>query len=176
MRNLILLTLLVTLIAGCPHRTTAPAPASAVAPATAAPPAAAKPAPVIPVSTAELARALTADGEVTLRAVGFETGEATLHPDATEALLEVLTLLHANPQVRVEIGVHSDPRGSSAYNQKISAERAVAIVEWLAAQGIDAARLSPVGYGETQLLPCGDTPECYAQCRRIELIVVTSNR
>jgi len=172
MRHLIPLILLVTLILGCPHRTTAPAPATAV---TAVAPAAVQPAPITPASAAELARVLTADGEVTLRAVGFETGEATLRPSATEALLEVLTLLHANPQVRVEIGVHSDPRGSSAYNQKISADRAVAIVEWLAAQGIDAARLTSVGYGETQLLPCGDSPECYAQCRRIELTVI-SNR
>lgn len=169
MRHLIPLTLLVTLIAGCPHRTTAPAPATAVAPA------AAQPAPITPASATELARVLTADGEVTLRAVGFETGEAALHPSATEALLEVLTLLHANPRARIEIGVHSDPRGSSAYNQMISAERAVAIVEWLAAQGIDATRLTPVGYGETQLLPCGDSPECHAQCRRIELTVI-SNR
>ncbi len=162
--TLFLLVVLASLgVHGCPRRAAGPPPA--VAPATAAPAATG------PLTAADLATALTADGRAILRDVHFHTAEATLLPESTPALLEVRTLLQANPQLSLEIGVHTDSRGSAAYNQSISAERASALAAWLVAQGVDPARITPVGYGESRPLDCGETPECMARCRRIELVI-----
>lgn len=66
---------------------------------------------------------------------------------------------------RVRIGVHTDPRGSGAYNLRISQERADAVAQALVEHGIGCQRIEAVGYGETR--PIADAP--MAAQRRVEL-------
>ncbi|MBQ9646063.1 MAG: OmpA family protein [Prevotella sp.] len=78
----------------------------------------------------------------------YDFDKATLRPESTEALDNLVALLNENPNVTIELSAHTDFRGSDQYNQRLSQRRAESVVNYLIAHGIAADRLSPVGYGE----------------------------
>ena len=79
----------------------------------------------------------------------YEFDKATLSPESTASLDELVTLLENNPNVTIELGSHCDFRGSDKYNEKLSQKRAESVVNYLIEQGIDAERLTAKGYGES---------------------------
>ncbi|MBR5848676.1 MAG: OmpA family protein [Bacteroidaceae bacterium] len=79
----------------------------------------------------------------------YEFDKATLTPESTASLDELVTLLENNPNVTIELGSHCDFRGSDKYNEKLSHKRAESVVNYLIEQGIDAERLTAKGYGES---------------------------
>lgn len=76
--------------------------------------------------------------------------KATLLPQSTAALDQLVTLLNENPHVTIELSAHCDDRGSAAYNQRLSQQRAENVVRYLVAHGIQADRLTAVGYGKSK--------------------------
>ena len=60
----------------------------------------------------------------------------------------LVDLLNENPNVTIELSSHCDYRGKDEYNEKLSQRRAESVVNYLIAHGIEAERLTPVGYGE----------------------------
>lgn len=80
----------------------------------------------------------------------YDFDKATLRPESTQALDELIGLLNDNPNVTIELAAHTDRKGSDAYNTALSQRRANAVIEYLIAGGIDRGRLTPVGYGESQ--------------------------
>ena len=64
----------------------------------------------------------------------------------------IIPFLKDNPNVIIEIGSHTDARGSAPYNLKLSRLRAKAVADYIIAQGkINPKRLKPKGYGESEL-------------------------
>jgi OOP family OmpA-OmpF porin len=104
-----------------------------------------------------------------LERIHFDTGKWDIKPDAYPALDEVLAVLENNPVLRVEIEGHTDNVGSEAYNQKLSANRARAVMEYLVKKGVQPERLSSAGYGLSRPIAPNDTPEGRAKNRRVEL-------
>lgn len=78
----------------------------------------------------------------------YDFDKATLRPESTTALDELITLLEDNPNVTIELSAHCDYRGSEEYNKRLSQRRAESVVNYLIAHGIAADRLTPVGYGK----------------------------
>jgi outer membrane protein OmpA-like peptidoglycan-associated protein len=78
----------------------------------------------------------------------YDFDKATLRPESTKALDELVKLLNENPNVTIELSAHCDYKGSSAYNKLLSQRRAEAVVKYLIDKGIARDRLSPVGYGK----------------------------
>lgn len=78
----------------------------------------------------------------------YDFDKATLRPESTVALDELVKLLNENPNVTIELSAHCDYKGSAEYNKQLSQRRAEAVVEYLTAKGISRDRLSPVGYGK----------------------------
>lgn len=76
--------------------------------------------------------------------------KATLLPQSTAALDQLVTLLNENPHVTIELSAHCDDRGSAAYNQRLSQQRAENVVRYLVAHGIQTDRLTAVGYGKSK--------------------------
>lgn len=111
---------------------------------------------------------------VTLKGVYFDFNKATLKfPQSQEALQAAYQILKDNPTIRVEIQGHTDNIGSEEYNQKLSERRAWAVVNYLVQQmGVDAARLTARGYGESMPKASNDTPEGRALNRRVEFVVI----
>lgn len=85
---------------------------------------------------------------ILVRNVFFEFDKADLTPESTQALLRLVTMLNDNPTITIELSAHTDSRGRDEYNQRLSQRRAEAVVKFLIDNGIDAERLTPVGYGE----------------------------
>jgi outer membrane protein OmpA-like peptidoglycan-associated protein len=78
----------------------------------------------------------------------YDFDKATLRPESTASLDELIKLLNENPNVTIELSAHTDYRGSEAYNKQLSQRRAESVVNYLIEHGIAEDRLSPVGYGK----------------------------
>ncbi|MEQ8554189.1 MAG: OmpA family protein [Cyclobacteriaceae bacterium] len=94
--------------------------------------------------------------------IAYEVGSAELTRSSLSVIdRNLLARLQEQPNAIVEIGSHTDARGSSEANQKLSERRAKSVVEYLISKGIDKERLLAVGYGETQPVnECVDGVEC----------------
>jgi outer membrane protein OmpA-like peptidoglycan-associated protein len=105
--------------------------------------------------------------EIVLKAsaIHFAFGSAEIRSEGYPALDEWVKLMKDNPFMTAEIQGHTDAVGSEASNQKLSERRAQAVVTYMTNQGIDGARLSAVGYGESRLLV--DTQEANEENRRV---------
>lgn len=78
----------------------------------------------------------------------YDFDKATLRPESTKALDELVKLLNENPNVTIELSAHCDYKGSAEYNKKLSQRRAETVVEYLIGHGIAKDRLTPMGYGK----------------------------
>ncbi|MCH5225836.1 MAG: OmpA family protein [Muribaculaceae bacterium] len=79
----------------------------------------------------------------------YDFDKATLRPESKEALDEIVAMLNENPHVSIEMGSHTDRKGSDEYNIGLSERRAKSVVDYLIGAGVDPERLSPKGYGES---------------------------
>ena len=81
-----------------------------------------------------------------------------------------MTLLKNYPDLVLEVQGHTDDQGDDDYNLDLSRRRATTLVTYLGLFGIDAARLTAAGYGESQPVASNATEEGRAQNRRVELV------
>lgn len=97
-----------------------------------------------------------------------------LNEIAKSQLRHLSLILENNPEINLEIASHTDSRGTSEYNTKLSNKRAQAACAYLESVGIEKSRLTPKGYGESFLKNnCIDAVECdeklHALNRRTEI-------
>ena len=78
----------------------------------------------------------------------YDFDKATLRPESTEALDKLVVLLKENPNVCIELSAHCDYKGPAEYNKGLSQRRAESVVAYLTEHGIEADRLTPMGYGK----------------------------
>jgi outer membrane protein OmpA-like peptidoglycan-associated protein len=108
---------------------------------------------------------------IDLQPITFQTGSAQLTAEGRTTLDTVAETLAANPSVNVEIQGHTDNFGVPAENQALSQSRAETVRTYLVDKGIDASRLTAVGFGDTQPVADNTTSAGRAQNRRIEFKV-----
>ena len=111
--------------------------------------------------------------EIKLPGVNFEFDSARLTADSSETLDNAVTTLNRNPDINVECAGHTDSTGSDAYNQKLSEQRAHSVCEYLATHGIERARLTEHGYGETKPIADNSTEAGRAENRRVVLRITS---
>ena len=92
----------------------------------------------------------TRETRVTLQGVNFELGKAVLLPISREILQDVARSLVANPEVRVEVGGHTDSTGSRELNERLSLAWAESVKAFLIENGVAADRMEVQGYASTQ--------------------------
>jgi OOP family OmpA-OmpF porin len=112
---------------------------------------------------------VNANGCWVLSGVLFDTGKSTIKPEMGRELEEVAAVMRRNPDLKIEIQGHTDSVGDAGYNQRLSEERARAVMNALIGEGISAKRLQARGLGETRPAATNDTPEGRAMNRRVEL-------
>jgi chemotaxis protein MotB len=115
---------------------------------------------------------------VSLKEVGFfDSGSATVKPEAEEAVQKIAAILSAQPDfVRVEGHTDNVPIHTAMFasNWELSAARATELVRLFTTRyGILASRLSVAGYAEFRPLASNATPEGRSINRRVDLVVVT---
>lgn len=79
----------------------------------------------------------------------YDFDKATLRPESKKALDKMIKMLNDNPNVTIELGAHTDRKGTDQYNERLAQRRAQSVVDYLIAGGIEAARLEAKGYGES---------------------------
>ncbi|MGI4744395.1 MAG: OmpA family protein [Janthinobacterium lividum] len=102
----------------------------------------------------------------------FDSNKATLKPRSRTELSRLVEFLRQDANLRVEVAGYTDNVGTPAANLSLSQRRAQAVLDYLASQGVPAARLRAKGYGETKPLAANDTETHRAQNRRIELRIL----
>lgn len=110
--------------------------------------------------------------KIELRNIFFETASYALLPASTVELDKLVKLMKANPQMRIEVGGHTDNIGKDAANQVLSEQRANAVRNFLLDQGIDAGRVTAKGYGATRPVATNDNEQGRALNRRTEVTVL----
>ena len=118
---------------------------------------------------AALKSALEKEGRVAL-SIGFDGAKAALKPEAAKTVAEIVKLLKENPTLKLSIEGHTDDVGPRPLNEKLSRDRAAAVLEAIAAGGIARARLSSAGHGPAKPLADNGTSEGRAKNRRVELV------
>ncbi|HKW14746.1 MAG TPA: OmpA family protein, partial [Candidatus Krumholzibacteria bacterium] len=106
---------------------------------------------------------------IVLEGVHFQSSKAILLPESSEILDRVAEGLIAHPDVKVEVGGHTDSDGPAATNLKLSSKRADAVRDYLIKKGVPASQMTSKGYGETQPISDNKSPEGKAMNRRVEL-------
>jgi len=107
-----------------------------------------------------------------LNNIFFETGKSTLLPQSNAELDKIVQFLNESPISLIEISGHTDNEGSNEVNQKLSQNRAQAVVDYLISKGIDSTRLKAVGYGSTRAIDTNETAEGRSKNRRVEFLVL----
>ncbi len=101
--------------------------------------------------------------------VSFDTDSYQLKPDLRPVLDAVARSLNEHPELRAHVVGHTDSTGSAAYNQTLSENRARAVVNYLARQGVAMNRLSSEGRGATDPIADNNTATGRAENRRVEI-------
>jgi len=106
-----------------------------------------------------------------LHNIFFDYDKATLLQQSYNELHTLLGILQSHPTMKIEICGHTDGHGSIDYNQRLSENRARAVVDYLVSHGIDVRRLSFKGYGKSRPIDTNTTEEGRAKNRRVEFVV-----
>ncbi len=105
--------------------------------------------------------------------INYDYDKWDIRPDAAVNLDSLVMFLNDNPKVTIELSSHTDSRGKDPYNQTLSQKRAESAVAYIVSKGIDQARITAKGYGETKLRnKCKNNVKCteeeHAKNRRTE--------
>lgn len=123
------------------------------------------------VATAEEMEAdITSSGSCSIYGVLFDTGKASIKPESDRCLGEVARLLKKNSSWKMRIEGHTDNVGSRAANMTLSQERADSVRSWLVSHGIEAARLTAKGLGDTKPVAQNSSESGRGKNRRVTLV------
>ena len=119
---------------------------------------------------------LAVNVKIILRNIYYDYDKSDILPESAVELNQLINLLKEKPDMMLEIGSHTDSRGSAPYNEKLSQRRAESAVNYIVSHGISRDRIKAKGYGETELLnKCSDgvkcTPQQHRENRRTEIFI-----
>ena len=104
--------------------------------------------------------------------VTFDVGSYTLRPAFRNTLDQVATSLIQYPNSLVDVYGHTDSTGSDSFNQTLSQNRAMTVMNYLISRGVPAARVRAQGFGETMPVASNATVDGRARNRRVEIKIV----
>lgn len=110
--------------------------------------------------------------------VYFDLDKSAIRKDAAFELEKIVVVMNQYPNMKIDVRSHTDSRQSKQYNDELSDKRAKSTINWLIERGINPARLTGKGYGETQLVNlCSDGVKCteaqHQLNRRSEFIIIS---
>ncbi len=121
---------------------------------------------VIPGSRADFERSVTSN------TINFALDQYDIDPRAREILDSQSQWLSRYPNVAITLEGHADERGTREYNLALGDRRANAAKNYLAARGVNPARISTISYGKERPIALGSDEASWAQNRRAVTIVV----
>ena len=103
-----------------------------------------------------------------LENIYFDFDKAELKPESFPELDKLIKFLLENPELKIEIGGHTDNIGTKEYNLQLSLARAEAVANYLIGKGIDRKRIEVLWFGDEQPIAPNDTEENRQKNRRVE--------
>ncbi len=130
-----------------------------------------------PIEVSEIETIMLDTGLIRLEDINFETGKADIKPESYERLNQVGKILAQWPQLQIEIGGHTDSRGSDKLNQDLSQRRAQSVLDYLNQNfpDIQEGQFTVVGYGEAQPVVPNTSAANMAKNRRVEFKVLNTD-
>jgi OmpA-OmpF porin, OOP family len=107
-----------------------------------------------------------------LENIFFDLDKYELKEKSLTELQKISRFLQENPQLRVEIGGHTDNSGSAVYNKQLSEKRAQSVFTFLVNNGLDSKRLNTRGYGSEHPVADNATELGRQKNRRIEFKII----
>ena len=101
--------------------------------------------------------------------ITFNVDQDAIMPGFYPVLNSVVLVLQRYRNTLVDVAGQSDSTGSDSYNYGLSQRRALAVANYLAAQGVDGRRFAVNGFGESQPIASNATEAGRAQNRRVEI-------
>jgi OmpA-OmpF porin, OOP family len=127
---------------------------------------------VVTADAQSMSDALDSAGHVAVYGIEFATGKADLLPAADGPLQQMLILMKNNAGLKLRVEGHTDNVGARAMNQRLSEQRAAAVVAWLVSHGVAKDRLTAQGFADTKPVEDNSTEEGRAKNRRVELVKI----
>jgi outer membrane protein OmpA-like peptidoglycan-associated protein len=114
---------------------------------------------------------------ININPIYFDLDKSDIREDAAIELEKVARIMKKYPELKIELGSHTDSRAPDAYNMALSERRAKSTLEWLIGRGVNSKAISSKGYGETQLVnKCSNGVKCsdaeHQLNRRTEFVIV----
>ena len=105
------------------------------------------------------------------KSILFNTGRSSFKPGVTSKLDDIVSIMNQFPKATFAIGGHTDSTGSARVNNRLSQQRADAVMKYFVSKGIDASRLTSKGYGSANPIDSNKTRAGRANNRRVEIKV-----
>ncbi len=112
------------------------------------------------------------DGKIITNGIRFDVNKATIRPESMGVINEIVQLMNEHPELKFSVQGHTDSDGSADHNQRLSEQRAEAVMKQMVTMGIAADRLTSAGHGQSQPIAPNDTQENKAQNRRVEFVKI----
>ncbi|MEO7210750.1 MAG: OmpA family protein [Chitinophagaceae bacterium] len=110
------------------------------------------------------------EAKIVTHGINFDVDKSTIKPESMGTLNMIVNVLKDNPELKFEIDGHTDNSGTPEHNLALSQQRADAVKSQLVTLGVDAARLSTKGFGDTAPISDNSTQEGKANNRRVEFV------
>lgn len=104
--------------------------------------------------------------------ISFPSGQYSILPNFYDVLNSVALVLKEYDKTAVKVSGHTDSTGGFELNQKLSENRAMAVADYLASQGVSRTRLQTYGYGPRYPIASNNTPDGRAANRRVEIEIL----
>jgi len=121
------------------------------------------------VTASEMLDTLNRDGFMALY-INFDTGKAMIKPESGPIIEQIASLLKDNVDLNLSVEGHTDNVGTPQSNKTLSEQRAKAVVAAVVELGIDAGRLTAVGWGQEKPVADNRTEDGRAKNRRVEIV------
>lgn len=106
----------------------------------------------------------------------FDSNKSELRSQAKENIDKLAVILLKYPDTNILVAGHTDASGSDEYNQKLSESRANTVANYAKGRGVEGARFTVVGYGESDPVASNDTPQGMQQNRRVEIAIFANEK
>ena len=127
-----------------------------------------------PIEVSELEVQLLDTGTIRLQNINFDTNKATIKSESYPVIADVAHILQQYPTLQIEIGGHTDNTGKADVNQKLSADRAASVLDYMKQNfpQITSSQFSAKGYGASKPIAPNTTKLGKAKNRRVEFKVM----
>jgi len=114
---------------------------------------------------------------IDINPIYFDLGKSFIRQDAAIELEKIVRIMNKYPNLKIDLGSHTDSRARDKYNLDLSIRRAKSSIDWIISKGIDGSRIAGKGYGETKLVnKCSNGVRCSEEehqlNRRTEFVIL----